>query len=103
MSKKNALVDRIQREKKEVFLSAQHFTRQLCMDQAAIILNREFGFGAERIMRFNAAMIELYGEYAGIWNSDTKDVEYSKAKMDTALKQIYGDKLEPWEVRYARP
>ena len=100
MSKKNALVDRMQQIRKDTFIATQHFTRQLCMDQAAIILNRDFGFGAERLMRFNQAMIELYGEYAGIWNEDTKDVEYSKATMDAALKQIYGDKFQPWEVRY---
>ena len=29
-----------------------------------------------------------------------KDVEYSKATMDAALKRIYGDKFQPWEVRY---
>ena len=28
-----------------------------------------------------------------------KDVEYSKATMDAALEQIYGDLFLPWEVR----
>ena len=37
-----------------------------------------------------------------LWNTDTADVEYSKATMDAALKQIYGDKFQPWEVRYGR-
>jgi len=101
MAKKNALLDRIGRIQKETFLTAQHFTRQLCLDQASIVLNREFGFGAERLQRFNAAMVELYGEYASVWNSDTKDVEYSKAKMDDALRQIYGDAFIPWKERYS--
>ena len=102
MAKRNALVDRIGQIHKETFLNAQHFTRQLVLDQAAIILNREFGFGAERLQRFNAAMVEIYGEYADLWNADTADVEYSKATMDTALEQIYGDLFLPWEVRYGR-
>lgn len=100
MAKKNALVDRMQQIRRETFLTTQHFTRQLCLDQASIVLNRDFGFGAERLMRFNAAMVEMYGEYADIWNTDTSDVEYSKTKMDMALKQIYGDLFVPWEVRY---
>lgn len=102
MAKKNGLVDRIAQIRKETFLNSQHFTRQLVLDQTAIILNREFGFGAERLQRFNAAMVEIYGEYADLWNADTADVEYSKATMDAALKQIYGDLFLPWEVRYGR-
>lgn len=100
--KKNALLDRIEQIQKETFLTTQHFTRQLCLDQASIVLNREFGFGAERLQRFNAAMIDLYGKYADIWNNDTKDVEYGKATMDAALKQIYGDLFVPWDERYSR-
>ena len=102
MAKKNGLVDRIAQIRKETFLNSQHFTRQLVLDQAAIILNRDFGFGAERLQRFNAAMVEIYGEYADLWNTDTADVEYSKATMDAALKQIYGDLFLPWEIRYGR-
>ena len=100
MPKKNTLIDRMQQIRRETFLTAQHFTRQLCLDQASIVLNREFGFGAERPQRFNAAMVQIYGDYADIWNGDTKDVEYAKAKMDGALQQIYGDLFLPWEVRY---
>lgn len=100
MAKKNALVDRMQQIRRETFLTTQHFTRKLCLDQASIVLNREFGFGAERLQKFNAAMVELYGEFADIMNADTKDIEYSKATMDAALKQIYGDSFIPWEVRY---
>ena len=57
MAKKNALVDRIDQIRKETFFTTQHFTRQLVMDQAAIILNRDFGFGAERLQRFNAVNV----------------------------------------------
>lgn len=102
MAKKNALVDRMQQIRRETFLTTQHFTRQLCLDQASIVPNREFGFGAERLQKFNAAMVELYGEFADIMNADTKDIEYSKATMDAALKQIYGDQFIPWEVRYGK-
>ena len=100
MAPKSGYLRAIEKAREEGFMTGQHFTRQLCMDQAAIVLNREFGFGADRLQRFNAAMVEMYGTYATIWNSDSKDVEYSKAAMDAALKQIYGDKFQPWEERY---
>lgn len=100
MAKNRSYLDRIQKAKKQGFLMGQHFTRQLCMDQAGIILNREFGFGADRLERFNAGMIEMYAEFADVWNSDTNDVEYSKATMDRALKRIWGDRFVPWKERY---
>lgn len=104
MAKKGSLIDRVtsarEQGREEGFMTGQHFTRQLCMDQAAIVLNREFGFGPERLKRFNAAMVQMYGQYADIWNGDTSDVEYSKAAMDRALEQIYGDEFMPWDKRY---
>ena len=102
MAKKNGLVDRIAQIRKETFFTTQHFTRQFCYDCMSVALNREFGFGADRLSRFMSALDAAYSEFAGIWNEDTKDVEYSKATMDAALKQIYGDKFQPREVRYGR-
>ena len=97
---KSGFLRAVDKAREEGFMTGQHFVRQLCMDQAAIVLNREFGFGADRLKKFNDAMVEMYGTYATIWNGDTKDVEYSKAAMDRALEQIYGDKFMPWDERY---
>ena len=102
MAKKSGYLDRIEQARREAFFTTQHFTRQLVMDQAAIVLNREFGFGADRLKRFTEAMSDIYSDYADIWNGDTKDVEYSKAAMDRALQQIFGSYFEPWEIRYGR-
>ena len=102
MAKKSGMLSRMESAADKGFMLGQRFTRQLCMDQAAIILNRDFGFGSDRLERFNAAMVELYGQYADIWNKDSKDVVYSKETMDRALKQIWGDKFVPWNVRYDR-
>lgn len=84
----------------EGFVLGQKFTRQLCLDLSAVTLNHDFGFGAERLEKFNKAMIDRYGDYSDVFNSDTPDVEYAKAHMDEALRQIYGDKLIPWDERY---
>lgn len=100
MAKQSGYLRAIDKAREQGFMTGQHFTRQLCMDVSAIVLNRLFGFGAERIKRFNDAMVEQYGNYADIWNGDTKDVEYSKAAMDRALEQIFGDQFMPWNERY---
>lgn len=100
MAGKSGFIRAIEKARKEGFMTGQHFTRQLCMDNATIVLNREFGFGAERIRRFNDAMVKAYGDYADIWNGDTADVEYAKNTMDRALRQIWGDQFQPWDERY---
>jgi hypothetical protein len=102
MAKKSGYLDKIASAKREGFITGQLFTRQYCLDQAAIVLNREFGFGSERLEKFCDAMCKMYDECCDIINSDTKDIEYTKSTMDAALKQIYGDKFQPWEVRYGR-
>lgn len=104
VAKKGSFIDRIDRARdqgrEEGFMTGQHFTRQLCMDLTAVVLNREFGFGADRLQRYNAAMVEMYGEYAECWNKDTVDLEYAKANIDGALRQIFGDRFEDWDKRY---
>lgn len=101
MAKKSGMLARMEDAADRGFMLGQHFTRQLCMDLSAIVLNREFGFGAERIKKFNAAMVEMYGVYANTWNRDTKDVDYSKDMMDRALRQIWGDEFQTWKERYS--
>lgn len=100
MAGKSGYLRKIYQAQEDGFRIGQHFVRQLCMDLSAIVLNKEFGFGAERIARFNAAMSEMYGDYADTWNKDAKDVVYAKATMDRALQQIWGDRFQPWDERY---
>lgn len=100
MAGKSGFLRAIDKARKDGFMVGQRFTRQLCMDCMAIVLNREFGFGAERISRFYDAMSKQYADYADIWNKDTADVEYAKDTMDRALRQIWGDRFQPWEERY---
>ena len=101
MGGKNKYLKQLEKARMEGFVLGQHFARQLTLDLSAITLNHDFGFGLERCERFSKAVIDRYGDYSDTFNSDTKDVEYSKAHMDACLRQIYGEKLVPWEERYA--
>lgn len=101
MSGKNALLQRIEREKAAAALEAHRFTRQLMCDLAFIALNTRFGFGAARLTEFANALRDLFDEYADLWNGDTADTEYSRAALDAKLKQIFGDDFHDWDRRYS--
>lgn len=101
MSGKNALLQRIEREKTAAALEAHRFTRQLMCDLSFIALNRCFGFGPKRLTEFANALRDLFDEYADLWNGDTYDTEYSRAALDAKLKQIFGPDFHPWEHRYS--
>lgn len=78
--------------------------RQRTMDAVCLALNEEFGFGAERFAKFRVAFVENYNAIVDLQNADVKadkELTYSKAKIDEALKRAVGEKnFSPWEVRY---
>lgn len=98
--KRNALLDRMEKIKREAALNEHRFTRQLMCDLAFIALNKQ-GLGAKRLTQFANDLSALFDEYATIWNDDA-DKEYAMAKLDDKLKQIFGDDFYPWEVRYGK-
>ncbi len=98
--KKNSFLDRVQRQVAAAFRAGQMEGRQNVADIAMLVLNRKFGFGAERLRAFADGVQDAYGEWADLWNGDTKDKEFAEAKMDRALKQICGPYFAPWEERY---
>lgn len=98
--KHNSFLDRVEKQKQEAMVYTHRFTRQIMIDCTLIALNKEYGFGAERLKRFVATLLSIYAEYADLWNSDTADTEYARAKLDARLKQICGEYFQPWEERY---
>lgn len=82
-------------------LEAKAVTAQIMCDAAQIALNEEFGFGADRCERFVNTLVKVYGEICDIFNTDIKDREYARAKLDERLKDVCKDKFEPFEKRYS--
>lgn len=99
--KQSGYAKRLKKEREPDSLTNYFFARQFMADIMQITLNREFGFGKDRIKRFCKAFSEMHDELASMWNSDSKDMEFTKHKIDEALKQIAGDEFVPWEERYA--
>ena len=77
--------------------------RQEVVDSAFMAASDVFQMGPGRCEAFGQKIIEYRDEIAKLINSDYEDDQelvYAKAKIDQRLKQICGDKFEPWEVRY---
>lgn len=80
--------------------AGRNFMRQLMYDLSCLALNKTEGMGYDRLNRYGAELTRLHDEFAGIFNGDTKDQEYSKSVLDRSLEQIAGEKFIPWEERY---
>ena len=79
------------------------FTLQQALDMAEIALNLEFSFGPKYIERFEQKFFEVFLEYAQMCVDDGEDdpsIEYTKEKVDRALRVARGEIL-PFELRYA--
>ena len=98
--KKNAFLARVDRQIQAEKLETHRFTRQMMVDLSYIALNKAFGFGADRLKKYANELLEVYSEYADLWNNDTADTEYAREKMDAKLKQIFGDDFHAWAIRY---
>ena len=76
---------------------------QQCRDIMVIAANKEFGFGSERAKRLLETFDSVFLAYAFEVIEDAKAdkaIEYSKSRLDGALKQILGENFVPWEERY---
>lgn len=56
---------------------------------AAVELNEEFGFGADRIVRFRDGLNRVIEEYGVLMNE--VDADYADGKLEQRYKQIMGD------------
>lgn len=79
------------------------FTLQQAQDMAEIALNLEFQFGPKYNERFEKRFKEVFLDYARMCVTDGKDdpeLDYTKEKVDRALRVARGDIL-PFDERYA--
>ena len=53
---------------------------------SAVALNEEFGFGADRISRFQVAMEKIVSEYGDLMHG--ADVDYADDKLEEAYRRI---------------
>ena len=97
---KNAHAAYIQRAVYQQVVQARATHTQMCLDAALIAANDVLQRGPGRAKEFAEAFSATLTEIANMAVDDTKDLEYSKAKLDERLIQICGENFVPWEGRY---
>ena len=78
---KNNLVKVMQKQRLEAFNAAM----QTCMNIMTVVLNEEFGFGKNRLLRLQDAFNEKFDEY-GCLVAD--DISYGSRKLNDRISQI---------------
>ena len=78
-------------------------TMQIVQDASFLAAADAFQMGPGRCEAFGVAVREYVNEMARIMRADQQndpEYVYTREKVDRRLRQICGDKFEPWEVRY---
>lgn len=107
MAKRSGILRKInaQNEAKYAHLFQRRIdmTMQIVQDAAFLAAADVFQMGAGRCEAFGVAIREYVNEIACTMLADQKSdpkYVYTREKVDRRLKQICGDKFEPWEARY---
>lgn len=103
MPKRNDFLARIAEGKREAQSLGQYFNERQALDCMILTLNRDFGFGPERVGRFLDAYIATRRELAELTMEDhrqDKDFWYAKDKVDKALRSACGEDYPDWDERY---
>ena len=101
--RKSSYMDAGERRYRAAFLGKMDTLQQLCVDAAFLAAADVFGMGPGRCGRFGTAMMDYLHEMARLIAGDAAgdpDLEYTKETVDRRLRQICGEKFEPWEERY---
>ena len=104
MPKQSAYLKRLQLNKALAIERDRLFTMQWCADAAILAANEVFKRKGDKLVEFALAMQRYSQEIAGLTLEDAKDdkdIEYTKAKVDAALKDILPEeRFQPWDERY---
>ena len=104
MPKQSAYLKRLQLDKTLAIERDRLFTMQWCADAAILAANEVFKRKGDKLVEFALAMQRYSQEIAGLTLEDAKDdkdIEYTKAKVDAALKDILPEeRFQPWDERY---
>lgn len=77
--------------------------QQPCVDAAFLAAADVLHMGPGRCEAFGGAMMGYLSEMGRMLYDDLKDdpeFTFTRAKVDARLRQICGDRFDPWEIRY---
>ena len=97
---KNAYAKKLQAVMDTRLARQQMIDMQMAKDAALIAAAEVFHMGPGRVPAFSAAFDAALHDIAKMTVEDTKDMEYTKTKLDQRLRQICGEHFIPWGERY---
>ena len=97
---KNAYAKKLQAVMDTRLARQQMIDMQMAKDAALIAAAEVFHMGPGRVPAYSAAFDQALHDIAAMTVEDTKDMEYTKTKLDQRLRQICGEHFIPWEERY---
>ena len=97
---KNAYAKKLQAVMDTRLARQQMIDMQMAKDAALIAAAEVFHMGPARTPAYSAAFDQAIHDIAAMTVEDTKDMEYTKTKLDQRLRQICGEHFVPWEERY---
>ena len=104
MPKQSAYLKRLQLNKALAIERDRLFTMQWCADAAILAANEVFKRRGDKLVEFALTMQRYSQEIASLTLEDAKndkEIEYTKAKVDKALKDILPEEhFQPWDERY---
>ena len=103
MARKNAYLERLERQKQAEMQASRLFVIQQCKDMMLIAANEAFGFGQDRIKKLSDTFDAVFERFANLVIEDAKDdaaIWYSKSIIDQRLKEICGEHFVEWDERY---
>lgn len=104
MAKNNAFLAKQEEIKQRCFVAGCDITAQQMFDMMCLVLHDpeimgKDTFGANRLLKVRKAMYELEKQYHEAW-VHTEESDYKQEKLDAALREIFGDDLDPFQERY---
>ena len=102
-AKDRAVQELIHAQAQQLFHHYCRKLQQMCIDAAFMAANDVFHMGHTRCEAFGTAMVAYLHEMASLMNEDAEndpDIVYTKEKVDRRLRDICGEKFQPWEERY---
>lgn len=97
---KNAYARKLRAATEAVAARQQMTALQMAKDAAFLAAAEVFHMGPGRVPAFSAAFDAALHDIAKMTVEDTKDMEYTKTKLDQRLRQICGEHFVPWGERY---
>lgn len=102
MTKRNALMARMEEQSLRYARAARMLEVGFCTDIAVIALGR-LGWGEKRLTEFEAAFSAAYEEYDDLREEDgsaDREQAYYKACLDREIRRYVGTKFVPFDARH---